>query len=132
MRLRAAVESVVIPPLLAVASFERVAAWLQRGWPRAQLGPGDSQDAVLADFVDSALHRLPGLWRHTCLKRAAVLFHLLRGAGREVELLIGVRRGPDGAMEAHAWLVRGGRMYLEPNVDMAATYTQLARFPEAT
>jgi len=132
MRLRASVEAVVIPPLLAVASFERVAAALQKGWPRAPLGPGDTQDVVLADFVDSALQRLPGLWRHTCLKRAAVLFHLLRGAGRDVQLRIGVRRGPDGAMEAHAWLVRGGEFYLEPNPDVAASYSVLARFPEAT
>jgi hypothetical protein len=131
-RLRAAAEALLIPPLLALASFQRVASMLERGWPKVDLGGGARVDAELAAFVDGVLHRLPGPWRHTCLKRAAVLFHLLRGAGRDVQLLIGVRRGADGGMEAHAWLTRAGEPYLEPNPEMPASHSVLARFPEGT
>jgi len=130
-RVRAAFAAVVIPPLLRLVSFGKLASWL--GGPVSVPAVGDGvHDASLAGWVDSLLRRLPGPWRHTCLKRAAVLYHLLRKAGRPVELWIGVRRDGDraGAIAAHAWLVRDGVPYLEPEPSVPPTHTVIARFPE--
>ena len=130
-RVRATCAAVVIPPLLRCVSFGKLAAWL--GGSATASTPLDGvHDASLAGLVDSTLRRLPGPWRHTCLKRAAVLYHLLRKAGRPVELWIGVRRDAgQEALAAHAWLVRDGVPYLEPEPSVPPMHTVIARFPEA-
>lgn len=127
-RLRAVAAATVIPPLLSVTSFARVASWLGREPDAAPAKADGLDDTSLARWVDGLLRRLRGPWRHTCLKRAAVLYHLLRRAGRPVELYIGVRR-KGGALAAHAWLVRAGVPYLEPEPAAAQTHTVIARFP---
>ncbi|MCL5271628.1 MAG: lasso peptide biosynthesis B2 protein [bacterium] len=48
--------------------------------------------------------------RGTCLTRAIVARRLLGCHGHASELRIGVARGDSGALEAHAWLVRDGRI----------------------
>ena len=128
-RLRAAAAAVVIPPLLDVTSFARLMSWIGR--PRRRLPPrAGVHDASLARWVDRLLARLPGPWHRTCLKRAAVLYYLLRRAGQPVEIWIGVRRDDGGALAAHAWLVRDGAPYLERDVEAAAIHAVIARFPE--
>jgi hypothetical protein len=129
-RLRAAAAAVVIPPLVSVASFTQLAARLGR--PRGRVGPGHGpDDASLARWVDGLLRRLPAPWRRTCLKRTAVLYHLLRRAGRPVEMWIGVRRDAAGTLVAHAWLMRDGAPYLESGSDPASRHAVIARFPES-
>lgn len=127
-RLRAAAATLVIPPLVATTSFARLATRLGRAPARARPGDGPD-DASLASWVDGALRRLPRPWRRTCLKRAAVLYHLLRRAGRPVEMWIGVRRDGDGRVAAHAWLMRDGAPYLEPPGATVTLHTVIARFP---
>jgi Transglutaminase-like superfamily len=127
-RLRATAAVIVVPPLLYFVSFSRIAAWLGRS-----NGSRDEalDDAALARWVDRLLRNLPGPWHRTCLKRAAVLYYVLRRAGRPVELWIGVHKtGPD-PLGAHAWLVRGGEPYLESRPEHALSHTVIARFPEA-
>ena len=63
-------------------------------------------------------------------KRAAVLYALFRRSGMQVELWIGVRRDSDGALAAHAWLVRDGAPYLEALEGSLPTFQVIARFPE--
>ena len=128
-RLRAAVAAAVIPPLLSLTSFARLAARLGRAPRRAPAGAGPD-DASLARWVDGLLRRLPRPWRRTCLKRVAVLYHLLRRAGRPVEMWIGVRRDPAGALVAHAWLMRDGAPYLESASDPVPLHAVIARFPQ--
>jgi len=130
-RLRATALVVLVPILVHIVSFSRLASWLGGRHP----GPPDGalDDASLARWVDRLLRRLPGPWRRTCLKRSAVLYHLLRRAGRPVELWIGVNRnGVRGteAVGAHAWLVRAGQPYLESHPEHALSHTVIARFPE--
>lgn len=48
------------------------------------------------------------LWRTTCLWRALGGYAALRASGADVRLLVGVRPGRAGEVEAHAWLERGG------------------------
>ena len=128
-RLRATAAVVVVPPLLYVVSFSRLAGWLGgggRGRPAEGL-----DDMSLARWVDRLLRRLPGPWHRTCLKRAAVLYHLLRRAGRPVELWIGVHRSGATPVGAHAWLVRAGEPYLESRPEHSKRHMVIARFPEA-
>lgn len=131
-RLRAAALVLLVPPLVYVVSFARLATWLGG---RGQVAPEAAlDDASLARWVDRLLRRLPGPWHRTCLKRAAVLYHLLRRAGRPVELCIGVTRGgaaEQGSVAAHAWLVRAGEPYLESHPEHALSHVVIARFPEA-
>ena len=87
-------------------------------------------DSALAEWVSRVLYRLPPPWRHTCLKRASVLYHLLRKAGRPVELVIGVKHDAEGAVTAHAWLVRDGEPYLENDPEHPSRFEEIARFPE--
>ena len=118
----------IVPPLLYVLPVHRLAARL------ASLGRARSDSPVeaIVAAVDRWQHRLFWPWRSTCLKRATVLFALLRREGIEVELHIGVRRNADHAFAAHAWLVRDGQPYLESPASPLTTYRLIARFPEST
>jgi hypothetical protein len=109
-------------------SFSRLVGWLGRdglGRPVERLN-----DVMLARWVDGLLRRLPGPWHRTCLNRSAVLYHLLRRAGRPVELWIGVHKGADTRLGAHAWLVHAGEPYLESEPEHSRTHNVIARFPE--
>ena len=128
-RVRATVAVMVVPPLLYAVSFARLAGWL--GNARGSQGDAPVDDRALASWVDRLLHHLPGPWRHTCLKRAAVLYYLLRRAGHPIGLWIGVQKSGVTPLRAHAWLVRGAEPYLEPHPDHPQRHTVIARFPEA-
>jgi hypothetical protein len=135
-RVGAAAAVVVVAPLVAVRSFAGLARWLGNGGTGGGSGARapavELDDAALARWVDRVLHALHGPWRHTCLRRAAVLYGLLRRAGRPIELVIGVRRdaGTAGRLSAHAWLERDGAPYLEADPAIAARHTVIARFPD--
>jgi Transglutaminase-like superfamily len=127
-RLRAATACIMLPPLVKFVSLERLARWATHARQRTH----DTIDpALLSDWVTAFLHRLPGPWYPTCLRRTVVLYHLLRRAGLGVELWIGVQReAGSGALAAHAWLVRDGEPYLEPDDTAPGHYRVIARFPE--
>jgi hypothetical protein len=118
----------IVPPLLYLISFGRLAAWL--GGDDQRRHDENLDDATLARWVDRLLRHLPGPWHRTCLKRAAVLYHVLRRAGRPVELWIGVQKPGPTPLGAHAWLVREGEPYLESRPEHALSHTVIARFPE--
>lgn len=126
-RLRTWLACATLPPLLNAVSFARLAA-LVGGMPRRPpASPPD--DTAVADYVTSVLSRLPPPWRYTCLRRGIVMYHLLRRAGRPVGLHIGVRKD-QGVLQAHAWLVRDGRPYLEPEREGHASFKVIATFPD--
>ncbi|MGH7614122.1 MAG: lasso peptide biosynthesis B2 protein [Gemmatimonadales bacterium] len=126
-RLRATAAVMIVPPLVYCVSFSRLAAWLGKG--RTRRSDEALDDVSLARWVDRLLRHLPGPWHRTCLKRSAVLYHLLRRAGRPVELWIGVHTTGPSPLGAHAWLVRAGVPYLESHPDHATRHTVIARFP---
>ena len=128
-RLRAAATVAVVPPLVGLCSFAQLAGWLGRNGRRSRPDSTALDDRALARWVDRLLRSLPGPWAHTCLRRATVLYRLLRTAGRPVELVIGVRRDRTGAVAGHAWLTRDGTPYLEPDPAIPAQHTVIARFP---
>jgi hypothetical protein len=113
----------MLPPALELLSARRVlravdALPSRRGEP--------AQAKVLARAVDALQRRLPGVWHHSCLRRAVVLAAMLRRDGRRPEVRLGVRRTPSGTLEAHAWLRCDGE---EPFLEDAATkdFTPLER-----
>jgi hypothetical protein len=129
-RLRATLAAVVLPPLVHLASLERITVWIEAR--RRPAGPDATvDDAALAEWVDRVLTRLPPPWRRTCLKRALVLHYLLHRAGRPATLVIGVRRDEHDALAAHAWLARAGAPYLESGTDQVASYQVLTAFPSS-
>lgn len=112
--------SAVLPVALALFSGTRTLAWV-RGVPRR--GSASPTPEQLAGAVDRVLDRAPALWHQSCLRRAVVLTALLRRAGRDAEVVMGVRRAADSKLEAHAWIRCDGiEPYLEPSpVDSFAT-----------
>ncbi len=126
-RWRATLTALTLPPLVHLASLERIAGWIRRS-PRPASPDETVDDASLAEWVDRVLRRLPPPWRRTCLKRAIVLHYLLHRAGRPAELRIGVRRDERSALAAHAWLVQNDRPYLERGSDRIESYRVLASF----
>lgn len=131
LTVRVTLVAIATPVLLRFVPFDRLARALGAGRPRLSSAGTDVSDAEIAGLVDGVLHRLGGPWRWTCLKRATALFHLLRAAGRTVELRIGVRRADDGELLAHAWLVQDDRPYLEPHEENPAIHQVIASFPES-
>jgi len=130
-RLRASLAAVVLPPLVHLASLERITAWIEAR-PHPSEPDAAVDDAALAEWVDRLLNRLPPPWRRTCLKRALVLHYLLQRAGRPATLVIGVRRNEHDALAAHAWLARDGTPYLESGSDQVASYQVLTAFPSSS
>lgn len=129
-RIRALAATAIVPPLLEFVSFAR----LERALAAAarHTGTRAAADDVAARWVDRQLRRLPNPWALTCLRRAAVLYYLLRSDGRAVELCIGVRRDEHGALLAHAWLLHDGAVYLEPPVTtpQIPMFQLIAQFPQ--
>lgn len=127
-RIRAGVTALVIPILLVIVPLDRLTSRLGR--PRSGTTP-QPPDGRVASWIDHVLRRLPWPWRHTCLRRSAVLYHLLRRGGRPVELCVGVRRDEGEALAAHAWLTLDGQPYLESGSEMQHEFAIIVRFPEA-
>ncbi len=125
-RIGAGMVALVIPVMLVVVPLDRLVALLGRHGTRPKPGP---PDRLVASWVDYLMHRLPGPWRHTCLRRSLVLYHLLRRAGRPVELRIGVRRDDQAALAAHAWLMLDGEPYVEGGTEHPHQFAEIARFP---
>ena len=78
--------------------------------------------AELARAVQRAARHLPV--RPTCLEQALALEHLLRSAGLQASVVLGVRR-VGAKLDAHAWLEHGGRAVL--GGPPAGLYTPLHR-----
>jgi hypothetical protein len=127
-RAYAGIAVALVPPALSLVSFARLSRWLG-GKHSPKVGTPAFEDGAIADWVDRLLYALPWPWRYTCLKRSAVLYHLMRRDGRDVELCIGVRKDSGGRLTAHAWLLRAGLPYLESN-PAPSEYRVIARFPE--
>ncbi len=127
-RVRAGITALVIPILLLVVPLDRLASWLGRPLAKSSRQPPDGR---VAAWIDHLLRRLPWPWRHTCLRRSAVLYHLLRRRGHPVELCVGVRRDEMEALAAHAWLSLDGQPYLEAGSEVPHEFAVIARFPEA-
>jgi hypothetical protein len=125
-RVHAGLVALVVPVLLLVVPLHRLTAFMGR----RTLPDGVRHDRLAADWVDNLMHRFRGPWRHTCLRRCAVLYHLLHDEVNHIVLCVGVKRENAGALEAHAWLALNGAPYLEPRGEVQQEFSVIARFPE--
>ncbi len=119
---RATVWLVLVRLALATLPFLRVRALCERasrGQPLAGRPASEIRWAVLA-----AARRLPAT---RCLPRALALQALLRQAGIESELRIGVAKDPRGGLVAHAWVDREGQPFLAD--EDLTPYTALSPLP---
>jgi len=87
-------------------------------------------DRGLADqvvwAVTAASRRVPG--QATCLSRALTVHALLHRRGCPSRLHIGVVRGNQGALAAHAWVESGGRILIGGTESEIGRFTPLAAF----
>lgn len=83
----------------------------------------DAQGSIRVGlFVLRQLSRLrTPLWKNTCLFRSVLRSTLLRRAGHEAVLRIGVAKDPEGNSIAHAWVELAGM----PTPDEGLDYTPL-------
>lgn len=113
--------------LLKLLPMQRVVSLLARLTPRAVPPAPDArrQAEHIADlFVAVAnLHPLPA----TCLPRAVALWWLLRRAGIDAAIVLGVQPH-GGAVAAHAWVEAAGHVLGDPQRIHQAYSTILARF----
>lgn len=110
-------------------SLGRLMTWITPQTESAVSPPLD--DRALARWVTRILSHLPGPWHLSCLNRSVVLYHVLRAAGRPVELCIGARRVDGVQLTAHAWLMLDGAPYLESEAQLITGLPVVARFPDA-
>lgn len=119
---------VAVPPLLHVMPTHRL---IRRLTGRRNAYAAPPIETIAAE-LDALLYRLPWPWKWTCLKRATILFALLRRSGDEsVQLHIGVKREADKTFAAHAWLMRNNTPFLEPAASMFDTFQVITIFPES-
>lgn len=115
--------------LLKFLQLQRAVDLLTRLVPNlpAHAPGGLEQAGHIADlFVAAAnLHPLPT----TCLPRAVALWWLLRRAGIDSTIVLGVQPRP-GAITAHAWVEAAGRVLGDPQQIHLGYSTILARFPK--
>jgi len=126
-QLRAVLAALLLPAAIRVMSLATLMTWLTPRRPTAV--PLDER--ALARWVTRILSALPGPWHLSCLNRSVVLYHLLRAAGRPVELCIGAKRVGGAQLAAHAWLLLDGAPYLESESRIVTGLPVVARFPDA-
>lgn len=87
-------------------------------------------------FTDYILNRNFWIYKHSCLKRSLILYHILRKSGIDVHICFGVKYGEkmpekekNNELEAHAWLLHEGSIFLERNEEITKTYKIIYRFP---
>jgi hypothetical protein len=79
----------------------------------------------LARAMDSLLRTELFVFKPSCWKRAAVLHRYLTLNGIDSRIVFGVRRGPKGEVDGHAWLESNGEPILEaaaPNYKVTYTF----------
>lgn len=80
----------------------------------------------LARAMDSLLRAELFVFKPICWKRAAVLHRYLTLSGIDSRIVFGVRRGPKGEVDGHAWLESNGTPILEAT---APNYKVTYAFP---
>jgi hypothetical protein len=136
--LRASLLIAWLQTCLAVLPFRTVMRMVHRiAGPAGSAAPGAARpshfDKDLAVWaVEAAGRRL--LSKNPCLPKALAGLILLRRAGADAELHLGVARGGDSPVRAHAWVVSDGSVVIGGDVPLD-DYTPLpglgARFPDS-
>lgn len=101
-------------------ALRMVAAKTQAG---SQSSDQDTEK-VLGRAIDLLLGTDLLIFKPVCWKRAAILHRYLALNGIATQIVFGVRKGTDGAIDGHAWLESDGKPVLEVTApDYIVTYT---------
>jgi hypothetical protein len=120
-------------------SIPRLMYWITPKENRHNRNLNDSSFSIkAAKYTDFLLGMNLWIYRPKCLKRSLVLYRVLREAGIDIQICIGVRFShetenvlPDNRLEGHAWLVKDGSIFLEKNEEVAKTYRITYSFPNS-
>jgi hypothetical protein len=114
--------------MCTVPGLLRLCAW------RAPRPP--QNEALVVTCVDRVLGRHPAFARSPCLKRSLTLYRFLGATATDLQFCLGVRyaAAPDPArrlrpLDGHAWLLRNGAPYLEPNQRGVERFRIIYRYP---
>lgn len=88
--------------------------------------PPEETTKRLAQAIDLLLRADLLVFKPICWKRAAVLHRYLALNGISSQIVFGVRKGPKGEVDGHAWLEAGGEPILEAT---APNYKVTYSFP---
>jgi hypothetical protein len=108
-------ESVVLLPLihagLSLMGYHRLRARLEKLFPLKTVDPSTSDPTIVQRAWEItrviSIAAQYGIYRASCLRRALLLWGLLRREGIESRLCFGVRVF-EGRLEAHAWVDYNG------------------------
>jgi len=101
--------------LVRLTSVRATLSLLVRRPGARPVSPVEVQRRVaLLDGVITVLKRSSPLLSPTCWERAIVLQRIVASGGGEADVALGVRPGPRGAVEGHAWVERDGAPLFEP------------------
>jgi hypothetical protein len=106
----AAVAQFIASVALRATSLAAARSAVRRIRPAARLLVRGSDDDAIVWAIEAVGRRFGRM--SACLSRALAGELLLDANGAPVTLTIGVRRTEAGALEAHAWLARKGRVLL--------------------
>ncbi|GEM_PF-2905702 len=109
---------------LSILGFERVRSLLLRRLSVLNEPAGDARAEARARRIVDRVQRAGELLHVSCLVRALAAQILLLRSGYRSDLKIGVTK-EDGHLEAHAWLVRKGRVLIGGDSSQLRRYSVL-------
>ncbi|MBC2711366.1 MAG: lasso peptide biosynthesis B2 protein [Desulfosarcina sp.] len=123
--------------MLKLLSFSRMLVLLTPKRPTSiQATDRRALISKVPKYTDFILGRNWWIYRMNCLKRALVIFRVLRLYGIDVQICMGVRKDhlspavdPDTHLQGHAWLMVDDKLFLEDSRSMTTTYTPVFSFP---
>jgi hypothetical protein len=102
---------IAVRAALTILPFRHVYAWLSSDRRAVcDLGPLEERDRIV--LAVERIGRALAAFGVNCLPQALVGNRLLRRAGYDVQLRIGVRKNRHGRLAAHAWLEHRGEVIL--------------------
>ncbi len=117
---------------LRLLPFGTLYRWLSRTELAGSSPSGREQDeaAGMARSIRRA-NRLLG-WRDDCLPQALTALFLMKRHGIGANLRIGVKKGPDGMLHAHAWVEHDGKVVVGGTGPGLQSYTPLTGLERVT
>ncbi len=112
----AALNLAAIRLALGLFSFQTVLNLLTRMRGLRSRSVQGPQSSRIIWAVESASRHVPGT--NTCLIRALAAHTLLNERSRPARLQIGVAKGPDGKLQAHAWVESDGKVLIGGAADL--------------
>jgi hypothetical protein len=94
--------------------------------PQDSQHPSVETERKLARAIDLLLGTDLFIFKPICWKRAAILHRYLAINGSATRIVFGIRRGPEGEVDGHAWLEFAGKPIME---NTAPNYQVTYAFP---